>query len=209
MIAGGNWWRANEIVIRHLTRPTVTRYRCRDRALEELWRTAIDPLRFRANLYIDGARPWEEFDWVGRDIRIGGVTFSVDRKNGRCGATNVNPVTGQRDLDIPGSLRTAFGHKNLGVYLIAREGGAVAIGDAVAAPGDTALPAEAIARAGLAPARGRFICRGCYYIYDEAQGAPQHFAKPGTPFNSLPSDWRCPDCGTDKSTFRPHIESAA
>ena len=68
------------------------------RALEELWRTPIDPLRFRANFYIDGARPWEEFDWVGRDIRIGGVTFSVDRKNGRCGATNVNPVTGQRDL---------------------------------------------------------------------------------------------------------------
>jgi transposase InsO family protein len=32
MIAGGNWWRANEIVIRHLTRQTVTRYRCRDRA---------------------------------------------------------------------------------------------------------------------------------------------------------------------------------
>ena len=140
------------------------------RALEELWRMPIDPLRFRANLYIDGARAWEEFDWVGRDIRIGGVTFWVDRKNGRCGATNVNPVTGQRDLDIPGSLRTAFGHKNLGVYLIAREGGAVAIGDAVAAPGDTALTAEAIARAGLAPARGRFICRGCYYIYDEAQG---------------------------------------
>ena len=179
------------------------------RALEELWRTPIDPLRFRANLYIDGARPWEEFDWVGRDIQIGGVTFSVDRKNGRCGATNVNPVTGQRDLDIPGSLRAAFGHKNLGVYLIARESGAVAIGDAVVAPGDTALPAEAIARAGLAPSRGRFICRGCYYIYDEAQGAPQHFAKPGTPFNSLPSDWRCPDCGTDKSTFRPHIEGAA
>jgi hypothetical protein len=33
MIAGGNWWRANEIVIRHLTRQTATRYRCRDRAL--------------------------------------------------------------------------------------------------------------------------------------------------------------------------------
>jgi hypothetical protein len=33
MIAGGNWWRANEIVIRHLTRRTATRYRCRDRAV--------------------------------------------------------------------------------------------------------------------------------------------------------------------------------
>jgi hypothetical protein len=32
MIAGGNWWRANEIVTRHLTRQTATRYRCDDRA---------------------------------------------------------------------------------------------------------------------------------------------------------------------------------
>jgi hypothetical protein len=32
MIAGGNWWRANEIVIRHLTRQTATRYCCCDRA---------------------------------------------------------------------------------------------------------------------------------------------------------------------------------
>ena len=30
--AGGNWWRANEIVIRYLPRQTATRYRCRDRA---------------------------------------------------------------------------------------------------------------------------------------------------------------------------------
>jgi GntR family transcriptional regulator / MocR family aminotransferase len=104
------------------------------RALEELWRAPIDPLRLRANLHIDGARPWEEFDWVGRDIKVGGVAFSVDRKNGRCGATNVNPVTGQRDLDIPGSLRAAFGHKNLGVYLIARESGAVAVGHSLAVP---------------------------------------------------------------------------
>jgi hypothetical protein len=34
MIAGGNWWRANEIVIRHHTRQTPTRYRCRDRAMD-------------------------------------------------------------------------------------------------------------------------------------------------------------------------------
>jgi hypothetical protein len=32
IIAGGNWWRANEIVMRHLTRQTGARYRCRDEA---------------------------------------------------------------------------------------------------------------------------------------------------------------------------------
>ena len=32
MIAGGNWWRANEIVMRHLTRQPDARYRSRDKA---------------------------------------------------------------------------------------------------------------------------------------------------------------------------------
>ena len=94
------------------------------RSLEEQWGFEVDPLRFRANIYIDGAEPWEEFEWIGRDISIGDAVLRVDRRNGRCcGATNVNPATGRRDLDIPGSLRTAFGHKDLGVYLVAREGG--------------------------------------------------------------------------------------
>ena len=174
------------------------------RALEALWRVPIDPLRFRANIYIDGARPWEEFDWIGRDVRIGGATFTVDRKNGRCGATNVNPATGERDLDIPSSLRLAFGHKNLGVYLTVREGGLIAPGDRLALSGEAEAPVEMAAPV-LTVARGRFICRGCYYIYDEAQGAPQA----GAPFDALSSDWRCPDCGTDKTTFRPYVESAA
>ena len=103
-------------------------------SLEAQWGVQIDPLRFRANIYIDGAKPWEEFDWVGGEIRIGGAVFTVDRKNGRCGATNVNPTTGRRDLDIPGSLRAAFGHKNLGVYLIVREAGRLSVGDQVLAP---------------------------------------------------------------------------
>ena len=141
------------------------------RALEALWRVPIDSLPFRANIYIDGARPWEEFDWIGRDVGIGGATFTVGRKNGRCGATNVNPATGERDLDIPSSLRLAFGHKNLGVYLTVREGGLIAAGDRLALSGEAEAPAEADAPAPDA-ARGRFICRGCYYIYDEAQGGP-------------------------------------
>src|SRR5208283_5503280 len=33
MIAGGNWWRENEIVMRHLTRQPDLRYRSRDKAV--------------------------------------------------------------------------------------------------------------------------------------------------------------------------------
>ena len=179
------------------------------RSLEEQWGFEIDPLRFRANIYIDGAKPWEEFDWIGSDIRIGDATFAVDRKNGRCGATNVDPMTGRRDLDIPTSLRAAFGHKNLGVYLVTREGGQVAIGDVLAKPHSMGA-LRAAARPAPPPSSPlrRFICRGCYFIYEEQKGLPQQSIRAGTPFADIPASWRCPDCGTEKTTFRPYVETA-
>jgi GntR family transcriptional regulator / MocR family aminotransferase len=180
------------------------------RSLEELWGDKIDPLRFRANFYIDGANPWQEFDWIGGDITLGDAVFRVDRRNGRCSATNVDPRTGVRDLDIPGSLRASFGHKDLGVYLVARTGGKVVVGDPVDCP-DGAIPGETatLRAAVLAAGHRSYICRGCYFIYDEAQGVPQQSIAAGTPFAVLPDTWRCPDCGTDKSTFRPHPRSRA
>lgn len=177
------------------------------RSLEEQWGYKIDPLRFRANFYIDDARPWEEFEWVGSDIQIGDGLFRVDRRNGRCGATNVNPETGRRDLDLPGSLRAAFGHKELGIYLVAREGGRVAVGDSVLAP--TSPGTHPIARppAGMRHAgRQLFMCGGCYFIYDQSAGLPGQSIPSGTPFAAIPPTWRCPDCGTEKTTFRPYVE---
>jgi GntR family transcriptional regulator/MocR family aminotransferase len=178
------------------------------RSLEEQWGFDIDPLRFRANIYIDGAEPWEEFDWIGRDIVLGDALFRVDRRNGRCGATNVNPQSGRRDLDIPGSLRAAFGHKDLGVYLVTRRTGEVAIGAPVNAPRSD--PAHRLARpvVHIAPnGHRRFICRGCYFIYEEARGLPQQGVAAGTCFATLPASWQCPDCGTEKTNFRPHVGS--
>ena len=173
------------------------------RDLESRWDTTLDPLRFRANFYVDGLAPWEEFDWVGQEVRLGDATFIVDRRNGRCGATNVDPKTGARDRDIPRALRTTFGHKDLGVYLITKTGGRVVVGDELltrdAGVASNLTPAAATS----APHAARYICRGCYYIYDEAVGAPQNGAASGTPFAALPSSWRCPDCGTEKSNYRP------
>ena len=161
------------------------------------------------NIYIDGAKPWEEFGWVGRDIALGEVILRVDRRNGRCGATNVNPLTGRRDLDIPGSLRAAFGHKDLGVYLVVRQAGSVGIGDRLLAPeAADAPPVLKPVAAGQPPSHKRFICRGCYYVYDEAAGVPQQEIAAGTAFGELPAAWSCPDCGTDKSTFRPYVQPA-
>ncbi len=174
------------------------------RSLEALWGFSIDPLRFRANIYIDGAAPWEEFDWIGNDIRLGEAVFWVDRRNGRCGATNVNPATGRRDRDIPASLRKAFGHKDLGVYLVARTDADLSVGDTLQRPGGVAPRASAPKNAGMPAGARTFICRGCYYIYDEAQGAPATGAAAGTCLADLPADWRCPDCGSERGLFRPH-----
>ncbi len=173
------------------------------RGLEEQWGFPIDPLRFRANIYIDGAAPWEEFEWVGHDIRLGSAVFRVDRRNGRCGATNVDPATGNRDRDIPGLLRKAFGHKDLGIYLVARSDADLGVGDRLTRPGAAVRQAEPAKEAAMPASRRTFICRGCYYIYDEVRGAPAAGAAPGTSFSDLPGGWRCPDCGTDKDMFRP------
>ena len=178
------------------------------RSLELKWGRPIDPLRFRANFYIDGIHPWEEFNWIGNDIQLGDALFRVDRRNGRCGATNVNPVTGQRDMEIPMALRRDFGHKDLGVYLVVRKAGEVVVGDRVAAPQSTGQTQESGGSAPtttIAPGPRRFICRGCYFIYDEAIGLPAASIAPGTPFADIPPQWRCADCGTDKSAFSPYI----
>jgi GntR family transcriptional regulator/MocR family aminotransferase len=176
------------------------------RSLEEQWGYRIDPLRFRANFYIDGARPWEEFDWVGSDIQIGSGLFRVDRRNGRCGATNVNPETGRRDLDLPGSLRAAFGHKELGIYLVAREAASVAVGDSVLTPASGSVSLPRPSAEARETGRQLFMCGGCYFIYDPSAGLPDPPIPPGTPFAALPANWRCPDCGTEKTIFRPHVE---
>lgn len=171
------------------------------RSLEERWGYSLDPLRFRANFYIDGARPWEEFDWIGGTLQVNDTVLRVDRRTGRCGATNVDPATGQRNLEIPTSLRAAFGHKDLGVYLVTEKAGTMVVGDAIRAPElALAMPVET-ARQSDELAR-RFICRGCYYIYDEGAGIPAAGIAPGTPMSALPEGWRCPDCGTDIGKFK-------
>lgn len=99
--------------------------------LERVVRKPVDPLRFRANLYIDGAPPWEEMSWAERGIRIGSAALRVERPIGRCAATNVDPQTAERDLNIPRALQAGFGHTHMGVYATVTEAGEIAQGDEV------------------------------------------------------------------------------
>jgi uncharacterized protein YcbX len=101
------------------------------RDLERVLRAPVDPTRFRANIHVEGLPPWSEFDWVGREIAIGTARLRVVDRITRCAATNVDPHSGQRDLNIPLALEDAFGHAECGVYAEVMSGGAVALGDQV------------------------------------------------------------------------------
>lgn len=90
-----------------------------------------DALRFRANVYFSGAAPWSEFDLIGRDVLVGGARLRVIKRTVRCNATQVNPITGERDADPVRELRAAYGHADLGVLATVVEGGRFARGDAI------------------------------------------------------------------------------
>jgi len=47
----------------------------------------------------------------------------------------------------------------------------------------------------------KYICTVCEYIYDPAVGDPDSGIPPGTPFEDIPEDWECPDCGVTKESF--------
>jgi rubredoxin len=47
----------------------------------------------------------------------------------------------------------------------------------------------------------RWECLVCGYVYDPAEGDPDNGVEPGTPFEALPDDWVCPDCGAGKDMF--------
>ncbi|WP_210255227.1 MOSC domain-containing protein [Ancylobacter pratisalsi] len=101
-------------------------------ALGEIIGAPVDPLRFRANLYLDGMEPWEEFDLVGHTIEVGNhVRLKVTKRIFRCAATNVDPSTARRDMDVPGTLMRTFGHTDCGIFAEIEQGGLIAQGDEV------------------------------------------------------------------------------
>jgi uncharacterized protein len=101
------------------------------RDIERVARAPVDPIRFRANLYFDGGNPWEEFQWLGRELVVGSARLRVLDKIDRCAATTVNPKTAERDLQIPRLLMDGFRHVDCGVYAQILAPGAIAVGDAI------------------------------------------------------------------------------
>ncbi|MGB6322216.1 MAG: MOSC domain-containing protein [Xanthobacteraceae bacterium] len=100
-------------------------------AVEDMVGIPVNPLRFRGNLYVEGWPTWSELDLVGRDLKIGGARLKVVKRIVRCAATNVDPDTGARDLNIPQTLMRNLDHADCGIYGEVVEGGEIAPGDEV------------------------------------------------------------------------------
>ncbi|UXY15656.1 rubredoxin [Chitiniphilus purpureus] len=47
----------------------------------------------------------------------------------------------------------------------------------------------------------KYMCLICGFIYDEAEGRPDDDIAPGTPWDLVPPNWTCPDCGARKDDF--------
>jgi rubredoxin len=46
-----------------------------------------------------------------------------------------------------------------------------------------------------------WVCTRCGYTYDGDVGETVSRTAPGTPFEDLPDDWRCPHCTAEKEYF--------
>ncbi len=93
------------------------------RDLEARLGASIHPARFRANIEIDGLPPFSELENVGETLTFGDVSLRILQRTRRCAATEVNPITAERDLKIPYLLRKEFGHMDMGIYVEVLSGG--------------------------------------------------------------------------------------
>jgi uncharacterized protein len=100
--------------------------------LGEMVGVPLDVHRFRPNILVEAAdeAPFQEDDWVGCVLRIGGMAMRVDKRDGRCVVITIDPVTTERN---PAILRTVARDRQgcLGVYGSTVTPGRVAVNDTV------------------------------------------------------------------------------
>lgn len=47
----------------------------------------------------------------------------------------------------------------------------------------------------------QWMCLSCGWVYDPEVGDPDGGIAPGTPWEDIPDDWKCPSCGSGKADF--------
>jgi uncharacterized protein YcbX len=96
----------------------------------------LDPLRFRINLELDDAAPFEEDTWDGQRVRIGSSVVRIAGQIPRCAVTTQDPSTGVRDwntLKQIAAFRPLMPTRQVpfGMYATIEEPGPVSVGDPV------------------------------------------------------------------------------
>lgn len=103
------------------------------RGIEDEVGVPVDPLRFRANLYLDlsGDGDATEEDWIGRSLRIGEkATVAVLERDPRCKMITLDPETGESNPAILREVAQARGGM-AGLYGAVLVEGMVHAGDEV------------------------------------------------------------------------------
>lgn len=98
-------------------------------ALSQAVGAPLDQRRFRGNLWLDGAKAWDEFNWLGKSARIGDVEFQITKRIERCVATTINPDTGISDQETLAALKSNWGHQDFGVQAVVTKPGRIQLGN--------------------------------------------------------------------------------
>jgi hypothetical protein len=98
-------------------------------ALERSIGRKVHPLRFRGNVYLEGLPAWSETELLNRPLQIGSARLEVVKTIHRCAATEVDPETAARDLDVPDALYRLTGEEDCGIYAEVTTAGRIAPGD--------------------------------------------------------------------------------
>jgi uncharacterized protein YcbX len=117
------------------------------RALEDFAGAAVDPERFRMNVWMEGLPAFAEYHWVSgfpgtREIMVGNVRMRVDDACERCKAPHANPATGEYDINMLALLMQLMeqrGYRSphrgvtsvMGIFGVVLNGGIINIGDEI------------------------------------------------------------------------------
>ena len=92
---------------------------------------SIELERFRGNIYVSDLEPWEEFNFIGKNIIINDCRFKVTGVIPRCSATNLVPNLTKIDINLPHKLRVTYNHINMGIYLTPLNQGEIKVKDKI------------------------------------------------------------------------------
>jgi len=92
---------------------------------------SVDHERFRANIVIDGMKPFQELELAKKKIKIGNTLFEVFQNTPRCKATIYPYQSTISDINVPQKLNEIYDHIDFGIYLKPIEDGTISLNNEV------------------------------------------------------------------------------